>query len=222
MTKTKELLEELRSVFKGKGLDALLPPIVFAITNTYLDLTASSVLAIMVALVFGIFRIIKKQVWYYALGGLLGVLIASGFALYANNVTNYFLPGIIGSVGLTIGTLLTLVIGRPLAIYASHLTRGWPLDWFFRRDVKPAYYEVTWMWFFFFLARTLMQMQLFYQSDVTRFAWINTLLGMPVTIVILIISYVYGIWRLKTLKGPGVDEYRNHAQPPFKGQTRGF
>jgi len=51
---------------------------------------------------------------------------------------------------------------------------------------------------------------------------INTLLGFPVTIAVLVLSYVYGIWRLKQLGGPGIDEFRAHAPKPWRGQTRGF
>lgn len=48
------------------------------------------------------------------------------------------------------------------------------------------------------------------------------LLGWPVTIVVLVLSYVYGIWRLRKLRGPGVDEFITGKQPPYRGQTRGF
>jgi hypothetical protein len=70
--------------------------------------------------------------------------------------------------------------------------------------------------------RTVIQVTLYNQSAVSPLVWANTLMGMPATIVILVISYVYGIWRLKTLKGPGIDEYLNGKLPPYRGQNRGF
>lgn len=51
---------------------------------------------------------------------------------------------------------------------------------------------------------------------------INTLLGAPVTLIILSISYIYGIWRLRKLGGPSVDEFVNNEPKPWKGQTKGF
>jgi len=33
---------------------------------------------------------------------------------------------------------------------------------------------------------------------------------------------VYGLFRLKQLKGPGIEEYNEYQQPPYKDQTRGF
>jgi len=43
-----------------------------------------------------------------------------------------------------------------------------------------------------------------------------------VTIVILIISYLYGIWRLKKLGGPSVEEFLSNQPAPWKGQKKGF
>jgi len=63
---------------------------------------------------------------------------------------------------------------------------------------------------------------LFRRGDAAQLAWANTLLGWPVTILVLVISYIYGIWRLRKLGGPGVEEFTEGADPPWKGQTRGF
>lgn len=222
MTKTKELLEELQSVLKGKGIDTIFPPLIFAIANNFTSLLMASMLAIMGVLIIGVYRWYNKQVWYYALAGFLGVVFATSLALIADNAKNYFLPGIIGNTFFSLAILMTLTIKKPFVAYISHITRGWPLAWFWRKDIKPAYVEVTWIWFFFFTIRTILQVMLLNQHDVTNFVWINTLLGLPVTIIVLIISYIYGIYRLKKLRGPGVDEFNHKQQPPYKGQTRGF
>ena len=219
---SQEIVEELRSVLSGKSLDAIVPPFVYLLVNGQFGLLAAVVSAGLTALAFGVFRISKKQNWTYAFGGLLGVIIAGTLALVANNATNYFLPGILSNALILVIAIGTLLIDKPMAAYVSHVTRGWTLDWFWLKEIKPAYREVTWMWTAFFLIRTLIQITLYNQSDVSTLVWANTVMGMPVTIVILILSYVYGIWRLKQLKGPGIDEYLHHATPPYRGQNRGF
>jgi hypothetical protein len=40
--------------------------------------------------------------------------------------------------------------------------------------------------------------------------------------MVLVASYIYGIWRLRQLGGPGVEEYKEDKKPPWKGQSRGF
>lgn len=222
ISKNQELFEELKSVLGGKTLDAIFPPLLFVLLNSLLTLNIAIIGALGVATLIGIFRLLKKQKSFYALTGWLGVAMAGGFALLANNATNYFLPGIISNVVFISAILISLIIGRPMAALASHLTRGWTLQWFWRDDIKPAYREVTWMWLMLILMRTLLQIYLYLQDSVVELVSINILLGLPFTIFILILSYVYGLWRLKQLNGPGIEEYNTKKQPPYKGQTRGF
>jgi hypothetical protein len=222
MNKGKEILEELTSVLSGKTLDAIVPPLIFVIINSMYDLTTAIFVALLISASFGIYRLIRKQSGLYAFGGSLGIILAGGFAYLANNATNYFLPGIVTNAFVLLLSLFTLTIDKPLAAYASHLTRGWKLDWFWRKDVKPAYREVTMLWSLFFLIRTIIQVTLFLSDNVDALIWANTIMGLPVTIVVLVLSYIYGIWRLRNLRGPGIDEYLENKNAPFRGQTRGF
>jgi len=218
----REILEELNSVLKGKTLDALLPPLLFVLIQSRTSLVNAILFAIMVSLVMGGVRLLRRQSATYALGGLVTVLIASGFALFADNASNYYLPGILSTTFLLILMLISLLLDRPLAAFVSHLTRGWTLAWFWRSDIKPAYREVTWFWASMFALNAGLQWFFYLQGDLIQLAWITTLLGLPFTIFILIVTYVYGLWRLSRLGGPGIEEFNQHKEPPFKGQTRGF
>lgn len=220
--KGKEILDELRLVVTGKTLDALLPPLVFALTNGFWGLNRAVLVALSLSLLMGLRRLLLGQKVTYALGGFLVVGLASGLALITRNASNYFVSSAITSGTLLTAALASLLMGKPLAAWASHLSRGWPLDWFWRKDVKPAYREVTLFWAAFFALRFSVQLVLLRSGDALRLAWANTLLGWPVTGTVLIISYVYGIWRLHNLGGPGVDEYQKGVHPPWRGQVRGF
>lgn len=218
----KEILEELRAILTGKTLDAILPPFVFVFVNARFGLTAGALSAQSFALAVMILRVLRGQNWRYAAGGLVAVGLAGGMAVLSRDAANYFLSALVGSTLLVLAALGSLVIGKPLAAWASHLTRGWPLDWFARADVRPAYVEVTWLWFILLAARLAAQWGLYRSADPVRLAWANALLGWPVTIAVLITSYVYGIWRLRRLGGPGVDEFIAGKAPPWRGQVRGF
>jgi hypothetical protein len=67
-----------------------------------------------------------------------------------------------------------------------------------------------------------LQIQLYRGGDLFLIAWANTLLGFPATMSVLVLSYVYGTWRLRNLKGPGIDEFREGKSPPWEGQKKGF
>lgn len=220
--KVNEIIEELQSVVKGKTFDALFPPLVFVISNGFFGLTIASLLSIGTALLFSFFRLLKKQDFKYAFGGLFSVVVASGFAYFAGNARDFFIPRIISSSFMLLLTVVTLFTSMPLSAWASHLTRGWPKEWFKRRDIKPAYFETTILWAMLFAIRLTVQVILYRGGDLANIFWINSLIGIPFTGFILILSYIYGIWRLRNLKGPGVEEFQANKPKPWKGQTRGF
>src|SRR6056297_1412986 len=220
--KSSEIIEELKTVLSSKTIDAILPPLFFVIINRVVSLNAAAVTAISVAVIIGVIRLVKKQPWKYALGGLFLVSLASGLSFITKSAASYFIPAIISSSVLIILALGSLIIGKPLAAWASHLTRGWPLEWFWRKDVKPAYREVTWFWTAFLFMRLFVHITLYRIGETTNLTWANILLGWPFTITILIFSYIYGIWRLRNLGGPGVHEYQEDKEPPWEGQKRGF
>lgn len=222
MNKLNEIWEEIKSVLSGSTIDAILPPLVFVVVNTSFGLDIAIIAAMSLAVLLGVVRLLRKQAWQYALGGILGVGLAAGLALVTQEAASYFIPAIIGSGLFLVLALVSNLVGKPLAAWLSHLTRGWPLAWFWRMDIKPAYQEVTWMWAVFFALRLALQISLYLQAEAAALAWANTLLGWPVTIAILVISYVYGIWRLRQLGGPGVEEFQEGKEPPWEGQTRGF
>jgi uncharacterized membrane protein len=222
MDRLKDLLSEIKLIFTGKTLDAIIPPLIFVIINGYLGLSIAIIVSLVIALIFFMYRVLSKQSFSYALFGLVGILLAGGFAFVANNATNFFLPDIITNGFILVLSIGSLIINKPIAAYLSHLTRGWTLNWFWRKDILPAYREVTYMWTAFFLIRTIIQVVLFIGNDVNALLWTSTIMGLPATFLILTISYVYGIWRLKQLGGPGIDEFDAKKQPPYRGQNRGF
>jgi hypothetical protein len=118
--------------------------------------------------------------------------------------------------------LVSLVIRKPMVAWTSFLARRWPLDWYWHERVRPAYTEVTLAWVLFFALRLFWQVMLFRGNNVGQLALVNTLTGWPATVVLLIVSYLYGTWRLARLGGPSVEEFRNNVPPPWQSQRRGF
>lgn len=218
----KEILSELKMVLKGNTLDALLPSLLFVFLQSPLGLNTSALVAVLSSFLLTGYRIVRKQKSFYALLGVLGVLFAAGYAAFSGSAENYYLPRLFNGTLLVLVSFGSILFGRPLAALLSHLSRGWPMGWFLRKDVKPAYREVTFIWSVLLLMRLLVQWNLYRGGDLNRLFFINFLMGTPATIVILVLSYVYGIYRLKMLAGPSVDEYLENAPGPWKGQKKGF
>jgi hypothetical protein len=222
MNKLGELIEEFRAVFRGrKVLDSLLPPLLFLLLNAWVGLGWAAAGALLMAAAFALWRLARHQPPGYALGGLGGVALAILIALLLGRAEGYFLLGILGNGGTLLLALASVLLRRPLVAWTSLLARRWPRDWYWHPRVRPAYSEVTLAWALFFALRLALQLSLF-QGQATLLGWVQVLTGWPATIVLLVASYLYGTWRLRTLKGPGVDEFKAGAAPPWSGQRRGF
>lgn len=222
-TKTRELLEELRSVMGKVGLfDTILPPVFFLILNNFAGFQIAMIGSLITAIMIGILRLSRKQSLIYALAGVGSVGLAIAVALLFGRSEGYFIPGIInGAVTVTLA-LASLIIRKPIVGWTSYLARRWPLEWYWHKQVRPAYTEVTLVWTLFFSLRLWWQVVLFQGQNVDQLTMVNTLTGWPATIMLLVVSYLYGTWRLAHLRGPSVEEFRVNAPAPWQSQRRGF
>ncbi len=224
MQKINELLGEFRAIFSGKTntVDTIIPPLLYALVNMLAGLFPAALSALILATLLTLVRLIRKQSWLYAFSGLVLTLFAAGLAWFTQNAASFFLPDLLTSGILLAALLLSIGLGKPVAAWSSHLTRAWPKEWYWLPNIRPAYVEVTWMWTALIAIRLIIQYTLYKQGNVALLGWASVLLGWPVTIAILVISYLYGIWRLGKLKGPSVEEYLSNQPAPWKGQKKGF
>jgi hypothetical protein len=219
-----ELLQELRIVLSGRNntLDTIIPPLLYTLVNMFAGLLPAALAALILAMIFTIVRLVRNQPWLYALSGFGLTLFAAGLAWFTKNAASFFLPDLLTGGIILIVALLSIWAGKPLAAWSSHLTRAWPKEWYWLPNICPAYSEVTWIWAAFIALRLITQFYIYQQGNTSLLGWANILLGWPVTVFVLIISYLYGIKRLSKLGGPSVEEFLSHQSAPWKGQTKGF
>lgn len=225
MNKTQELFEEFRSVFSGKGtrvLDSFIPLLVFLIANVFFGFTLALWGSLSVSLFFTVYRLFQKKSLVYALGGLGGVILAALFVNISGSEVGYFLPGLISGAITVILCIISVVLNRPLVAWTSYIARRWSLNWYWHPRILPAYNEVTIIWAVAFSFRLGLEYRLFHQDAVDALGLSRILLGWPFTIMLLIVSYLYGLWRLGRLNGPSVEEFKTGKMPPWEGQKRGF
>ncbi len=225
MRRLKELQEELKSVLAGRGarlLDSFVPLLIFLVTNPLFGVNVALGAALGAAGIFAIVRIIKKESLVYALGGLGGVLLAGIFVKLSGSETGFFLPGLISGALTIVLCTVSVVINRPLVAWTSFITRRWPLDWYWHPKVLPAYNEVTIIWAVAFSARLALEFWLFQQEAVNALGITKIILGWPFIIILLVSTYLYGLWRLSRLNGPSIEEFKAGTAPPWEGQKRGF
>lgn len=224
MNKFRELAEEFRTVFSGRGklADSVVPPIVFVIVNAVMGFDAAMWSALILAVLITGMRLIRKQPPAYALGGLGGVIIAILIARVLDRAEGYFLPSIVTGALTIVLCAVSIVVKRPLVAWTSYITRRWPLAWYWHPRIRPAYTEVTIAWTIFFAVRLALQFLFFQGAQAGTLAIVNVLTGWPATVILLAVSYLYGLWRLQNLRGPSVAEFEAGTGPPWTGQRRGF
>ncbi|MCC5890168.1 MAG: DUF3159 domain-containing protein [Alkalibacterium sp.] len=222
MEKLKEWLEQLQLVFKNKTIDALFPPLIFFVANrlSTLEIAAGLTLVYLACLI--LYRVFKRHTKKYVLVGTGGVLFSIGLSYLSGEAINYYLPGLISTTLIVLACVVSLILRKPLAALASHITRGWPIEWYWRDDVRPAYRNVTILWAVYFTVRLAIQVPLFLMGEFDIYFIVNNILGWPMNIVLLITTYVLGIKGLRKLSGPSVEEFIHNEEPPYKGQQKGF
>lgn len=221
-SKAQELLSEFRTVLGGRTLDIALPPLVFLLANALWGLTAAMFAALGLAVLLGVVRWRRGEALRYALGGAAGVLAAIALTWLLGRAEGFFLPGIVTTALTTLLAVVSLFTRTPLTAWSSHLTRRWPRDWYAHPQVRPAYAETTALWALYFGGKLLWQAALYRAAAADTLVWVQTLTGWPTLLLLLVVTYLYGAWRLRQLGGPSVEEFKISAPPPWRGQQRGF
>ncbi len=224
MANFNEQLDEFKLVFSGRNsiLDVVIPPLLFIITNAIFGFTPALWVLLTCSMIIAVLRLIKRQPLWYALGGIGAALLAVALVYFLDRAEAFFLPTLINGALTTIVLTISILVKRPAVAFTSYLTRRWPLDWYWHPAVRPAYSEVTVFWAIFSGIKFVFQYYFFQIGAVDSLAVFNLISGWPVLIILLVFSYIYGLKRLRKLKGPSVEEFQNDASPLWQGPQRGF
>jgi hypothetical protein len=193
-SKLNEIIDELNEVLikRRNILEMISPSVIFLIVNLLLGFIYAILVSIVFSFFFIVYKFIKKKPIKNSLIGFIGVLISGFVTLISGRLEGFFLSGIVTNFFIIILSILSLILRKPIASWASHLSRGWPLDWYWHRKVRPAYNEVTLFWILLLIVKLSVQIFFFRADNPNLFGIINIVTGWPLTIFILIVSYVSG------------------------------
>lgn len=219
-----EIRSELRTVLSGRvGIaSGVVPPLIFVAVNAIWGVTPAAFAGVGSALVVTAWRLAKGRPVRFAAAGLVGTLLAAWLTLRSGSSVGYFLPGIVTGAATTGLIVLSILAGRPFVAWTSWLTRGWPIGWYWHKQVRPAYTRASWLWAGFFATRTLVQLLLFLNGETLALAVVRVATGWPALLVLLMATYAMGRRWLVALAGPSVAEYGAGTPQPWTGQTKGF
>lgn len=219
-----DINDEIRSLFVGDRTlgDSFAPPLLFVVVEALWGLGAAAAIAVAAGTVVALWRVRRGQRAVYAMAGIVGVAFAAFLALRSGRAESYFLPGIVSTAIYAGGTLISILVKRPLSGWTGWAYRRWPRDWYWRDDVRPAYSHVSWYWFWYFVIRGGVSAWLFAIEQPQLLAVWKTLTSWPTILPLFYITYRVGMRKRDALGGPNIDEHLAGAEPPFVGGQRRF
>jgi|1185.fasta_scaffold104771_2 MFS family permease len=172
----------LQSVIGGpRGLaESILPMTVFSVVWAFTHDVQKSVLAALVpAALFTIWRLVAREPVTQALGGLLGIGLGAGLALFTGRAQDFFVPGIVKNLAFGALYAISALVRYPLIGLLLGFTLGEELHWRKVPRRMRVYQQATWVWVGVFAVRALVQGRLYTQGDPTTLGFVNLVLGLP-------------------------------------------
>jgi hypothetical protein len=159
-----------------------LPAVAFVVAYTASgsDTNTAAMVAVGLALVLAVARLVRRESPQHALSGLIGVGFAAFIATRSGKAENFFLPGLLANAVYAAAFLISLAVRRPLVGIIVTKLDGEDERW--REDPQRmrAFARATWLWAGLFLLRLLIQLPLYLAGAVVALGVARTALGLPV------------------------------------------
>lgn len=172
----------LQAVIGGpRGLaESVLPMTVFSVVWAFThDIRTSVLAAVVPSVIFTLWRLVAREPVTQALGGLLGIGLGAGIALFTGRAQDFFVPGIVKNLGYGALYAISSLVRYPLIGLLLGFTLGEGLHWRRVRERMRVYQQATWVWVAMFAVRALVQGRLYVKGDATTLGFVNLLLGLP-------------------------------------------
>ena len=217
-----EIREEVKDLIpNNEGVfDAIVAPVFFVTLSNFVELNIAIYSTGGLLIIFLIYRKLRNQDIKFVFYGLLGSAFALLLARLQGSASGFFLPGIVRDAAISLVGLVSIIIGKPFTIYSSKAFRKWPKEWYFHKKVKPAYTRVAMIWSIYLILKAGLQIYFYENAEILVLIKLAT--STQTTIILLVVSYIYGQNQLKKLKGPSVEEFINDSPEPWEGQLKGF
>jgi hypothetical protein len=163
------------------------PVAVFVAANSFLPLTSTIIASVAVALAITGYRLLRREPFDLAVGGLLGLAVAIGVVLLTGDARDFFVLGIWTYLAAFLVALGSVLVRRPLTGVVWNLVHGGTHAWRADRRALRAHDVATLFAAGVSGARFGVQ-QWLYTSDET--GWLGAAriaMGWPLTVLVLLV-----------------------------------
>ena len=188
---TKEAFFEAFGGVRGM-VETTVPGLVFILSYTIArNIHLSAILALALsALMFGA-RAIQRGTVKHAFSGVFGVAFGAVFAMMTGDAKNFYLPGMLYTLGLGLAYVVTSLCGVPLLGLILGPVFKENLSWRTRNPGrKRAYVKASYVWGGILLAKSAITFPIYFWGDATQLGWLRVALGIPPFLLAVYLTWI--------------------------------
>ncbi|WP_418959582.1 DUF3159 domain-containing protein [Streptomyces tritici] len=174
-------------------IETVLPGLLFVTIYTIdKDLRLSAIAALAVSLVLVAVRLIRRDTVKHAFSGVFGVAFGVAFAMMTGNAKDFYLPGMLYTLGLGLAYIITTLAGVPLIGLILGPVFKENLSWRTRNPGrKKAYAKASYAWGVILLAKCAILFPLYWWADTTQLGWVLVALKIPPFLLAVYLTWVF-------------------------------
>lgn len=174
-------------------VETVLPGLLFVTIYTInKDLRSSAIAALAVSLVLAAARLLRRDTLKHALSGVFGVAFGVVFAMMTGNAKDFYLPGMLYTLGLAVAYIATSMAGVPLLGLILGPVFKENLSWRTRNPGrKKAYTKASYAWGIILLAKCAILFPLYLWADTTQLGWVLVSLKIPPFLLAVWLTWVF-------------------------------
>ncbi|MCF6522798.1 DUF3159 domain-containing protein [Streptomyces sp. JJ36] len=177
-----------------RGLaETTLPGLVFILIYTInKDIHAAALAALVPAGLMALARLVRRDTVKHAFSGVFGVVVGVVFAMVTGNAKDFYLPGMLYGLGLSLAYLISAAAGFPLLGLILGPVFKENLSWRTRNPGrKRAYVKASYAWGFIFLGKAAILFPLYWWADPTKFGWVTVALKIPPLLLAVYLTWIF-------------------------------
>ncbi|MGI5348354.1 DUF3159 domain-containing protein [Streptomyces sp. CA-250714] len=156
------------------------------------DIHLPAITALVISGVLVVFRLLRKDTVKHAFSGIFGVGFGVLFAMMTGNAKDFYLPGMLYTLGLALAYIVTSLAGVPLLGLVLGPVFKENLSWRKRNPGrKKAYTKASYAWGFILLGKSAVLFPLYFWGDTTQFGWVTVILKIPPFLLAVYLTWIF-------------------------------
>ncbi|GAA2091689.1 DUF3159 domain-containing protein [Streptomyces albiaxialis] len=156
------------------------------------NIQAAAIAALVLAGLMTVVRLARKDTVKHAFSGIFGVGFGVVFAMMTGNAKDFYLPGMLYTLGLALAYLVTSAAGVPLLGLVLGPVFKENLSWRTRNPGrKRAYTKASYAWGLILLAKCAILFPMYFWADTAKFGWVTVALKIPPFLLAVYLTWIF-------------------------------